>query len=165
MNPPTNPADILLAHDRWATGQVLDACARLSVAQLHTRFEIGLGSLHDTLVHVIGAMRLWADVLGLRPPRPWIEQASRRSAAELRVLYDEAAADLAAVAFAGPMDQPLQRERQGVVSTYTRGAVLTHVTTHGMHHRAQCLNMLRHLGVSPLPPSSVVEWSRAGGPV
>ena len=28
-----------------------------------------------------------------------------------------------------------------------------------MHHRAQCLNMLRQLGVTPLPPSSVAEWT------
>jgi len=27
-----------------------------------------------------------------------------------------------------------------------------------MHHRAQCLNMLRQLGVDPVPPSAVVEW-------
>jgi uncharacterized damage-inducible protein DinB len=31
-----------------------------------------------------------------------------------------------------------------------------------MHHRAQCLNMLRHLGVTPLPPSSVTEWDLMG---
>ena len=40
----------------------------------------------------------------------------------------------------------------------TRSAALLHVLTHGMHHRAQCLNMLRQLGVSPLPLSAVVEW-------
>jgi uncharacterized damage-inducible protein DinB len=34
--------------------------------------------------------------------------------------------------------------------------------THGMHHRAQCLNMLRRLGVQPLPPSSVAEWTWLG---
>ena len=42
--------------------------------------------------------------------------------------------------------------------TFARGAVLSHVMTHGMHHRAQCLNMLRHVGVDPVPPSSVLEW-------
>jgi len=40
--------------------------------------------------------------------------------------------------------------------------VITHVTTHGMHHRAQCLNMLRHVGVNPLPQSSVLQWMLAG---
>jgi uncharacterized damage-inducible protein DinB len=38
-----------------------------------------------------------------------------------------------------------------------RGAVLTHVTTHGMHHRAQCVNMLRQLGAD-IPLNSVIEW-------
>jgi uncharacterized damage-inducible protein DinB len=38
-----------------------------------------------------------------------------------------------------------------------------HVATHGMHHRAQCLNMLRQLGVNPLPPISVLEWILSTG--
>ncbi|MCH7793309.1 MAG: hypothetical protein IID31_13640, partial [Planctomycetes bacterium] len=42
--------------------------------------------------------------------------------------------------------------------SFTRGGVLTHVATHGMHHRAQCLNMFRSLGIAPLPPTSVLEW-------
>ena len=53
------------------------------------------------------------------------------------------------------------RVREGQVIRLTRAGVITQVTTHGMHHRAQCLNMLRHLGVKPLPPSSVIEWVRA----
>ncbi len=28
-----------------------------------------------------------------------------------------------------------------------------------LRHRAQCLNMFRQLGVDPLPPSAVVEWT------
>lgn len=160
-----DPADVLLAHDLWATSKLLDACEPLSHEQLHKRFEIGCGSLHDTVVHMVGAMRIWADVLGVRTPRPWIDEAPRRTVAELRTIVNEAAADLAACARSGPMDQQLTRERLGTVHTYSRGVVLTHVTTHGMHHRAQCLNMLRQLGVNPLPQSSVVEWSRAGCPL
>ncbi len=33
----------------------------------------------------------------------------------------------------------------GKTHRFALGAALVHVTTHGMHHRAQCLNMLRHL--------------------
>jgi uncharacterized damage-inducible protein DinB len=54
------------------------------------------------------------------------------------------------------------RKREDKTYTLTRGAVLMQVLTHGMHHRAQILNMLRRLGASPLPPSSVVEWAVAG---
>lgn len=40
----------------------------------------------------------------------------------------------------------------------TRGAV-THVTTHGA---SPGLNMLRQLGIMPLPPNSVTEWTWLG---
>jgi uncharacterized damage-inducible protein DinB len=33
-----------------------------------------------------------------------------------------------------------------------------------MHHRAQCINMLRQLGVTPLPNSSVADWMRSADP-
>ncbi len=59
---------------------------------------------------------------------------------------------------AHPLDQVLTPTRNGRTFTFARGAILTHVTTHAMHHRAQCLNMLRQLGVETLPPVAVVEW-------
>ena len=67
--PVANPLDILLAHNHWATRNMLDACRGLSEEQLHQRFEMGLGSVHDTVSHVIWAMRLWTDVLSGRPIR------------------------------------------------------------------------------------------------
>jgi uncharacterized damage-inducible protein DinB len=49
----------------------------------------------------------------------------------------------------------------GTPYRFTVGAMLVHVTTHGMHHRAQCLNMLRRLGVpgvsDRLPEIDVLE--------
>ena len=59
----SNPLDILLAHDHWATRQILDACAKLTPEQFHRRFEMGPGSLHDTVTHMLAAMRVWADLL------------------------------------------------------------------------------------------------------
>ena len=74
-------------------------------------------------------------------------------------LFDESADDFAKSVRGHPLDEIVSRERNGKMYSFTRGAVLTHVATHGMHHRAQCLNMLRKLGVAPLPPSSVMEWT------
>jgi uncharacterized damage-inducible protein DinB len=150
--------DILLAHDRWATEQIIEACAELTPEQFHQRFEMGPGSLHDTTTHILGAMRFWADLLAGREERPRLESA-QHTPAQLLALLDEIASDLAASAKARPLDQTVTRVRQGKTYIFTRGVVLTHVATHGMHHRAQCLNMLRHLGMKPLPPSSVTEWS------
>ncbi|MCL4210919.1 MAG: DinB family protein [Phycisphaeraceae bacterium] len=160
-NPPHNPIDILLDHNLWATRQVLDACAALSPEQFHRRFEMGVGSLHDTARHILGAMRVWTDLLAGRAYRPRLEDGPQLAISELIALLDDAAADLKRHAHAHPLDGTVTRERGGRSYTFTRGAVLTHVATHGMHHRAQMLNMLRHLGVSVLPQSSVVEWCRA----
>lgn len=161
--PEAEPIQILLLHDRWATAQVLNACAALSADQFHQRFDIGPGSLHDTLTHVVGAMRTWTDTLAGGEPRPRLEtDGQRRTPEQIRALLEESRAELAAEA-GRPLDEMVTRRlRDGRTVTLNRVSVLVHVATHGMHHRAQCLNMLRHLGVSPLPPSSVTEWTFLG---
>ena len=149
----SDPLELLLRHDAWATREVLRACAGLSDAAWHRRFPMGPGSLHDTLTHVVGAMLRWADRID-GPPlsvRPSIEDGSRRSPAELEALLERAAADLAARA-ARARRRGLATELAvtlgGETHRFTLGAMLVHVTTHGTHHRAQCLNMLRQLGAS-----------------
>ncbi len=159
--PMSNPFDILLAHDKWATGQIINACVPLSPEQFHRKFEMGPGSLHNTTLHVLSAMRLWTDVLNEREIRPHFDPNASPQTPEAQLkLLDEIADNFAATARNFPLDGLIKRERGGKMYTFARGAVVTHVTTHGMHHRAQCLNMLRHVGVTPLPPSSVIEWVR-----
>lgn len=154
----SNPADILLAHNIWANRHLIDACGGLSDEQLHRRFEMGPGSLHDSLAHIAGAQRGWATMLAGAPRQPRVEQGGAYTVDQLRTLLDESAQELADALAAHPLDEIAKTERDGKQYAFARGGVLTHVTTHGMHHRAQCLNMLRHLGVDPLPHSSVVEW-------
>jgi uncharacterized damage-inducible protein DinB len=162
--PESDPLQILLTHDRWATAQLLDACAKLTADQFHRRFDIGPGSLHDTLTHVVGVVRALTDTLAGQGPRPRLEDdGQRRTPEQLRALLDEASQQFQAEARRRPLDETVSRRtKDGRMLRMTRGAVLAHVTTHGMHHRAQCLNMLRQLGVKPLPPSSVAEWTWTG---
>lgn len=135
---------------------------------------MGPGSLHDTLAHVIGAMRRWADRLTQRAIRPAIDNPPRnvgmpsdyriRTPDDLITLLDAAAADLAAITHdiqqpAGPgLESEITFALDNTTFRATRGAALVHVTTHGTHHRAQCLNMLRRLGVTHLPELTVVDW-------
>ena len=162
--PKSDPIDVLLTHNRWATRNLLEACAALSAEQFHQTFEMGPGSLHDTATHILGAMRGWGDMLAGREQRPRLE-GPKRTPQQLLELLDEISDDLEASAGAHPTDELVTGSRGGRSFTFTRGGVLTHVTTHGMHHRAQCLNMLRQLGVDPLPPSAVVEWILMADPV
>jgi uncharacterized damage-inducible protein DinB len=161
--PQSDPLQILLLHDRWATGQLLDACEPLAPEQFHRRFEIGPGSLHDTFEHMLDATGVWIDTLAGDAPRPSLEVVgTRRTVAEFRVLLEATCRELDVEAARLPLDAIVTRVRHGKTFHFTRAAILTHVATHGVHHRAQCLNMLRQLGVKPLPPSSVTEWTRMG---
>lgn len=159
--PESDLLQILLSHDRWATRNMLDACARLTPDQLHRRFDMGPGSLHDTLTHIIGAMRAWTESLAGHEPRPRIDtDGQQRTVEQLHALLEETAGAFAVEARRRPHDEMVSRTtRDGRIVRMTRAAVLAQIVTHGMHHRAQCLNMLRQLGVSPLPPSSVAEWT------
>lgn len=162
----TNPPDVLLAHNRWANAQLIDACEDLTVEQFHQQFDMGCGSLHDTITHILAAMRAWTDVLHEREVRMRLE-GERRSLDQLRTLAEEIADAFDAATKLGPHDGVVRPERGGRTFPFSRGGILTHVTTHGVHHRAQCLNMLRQLGVEPekLPNPAVLQWMIHADPV
>jgi uncharacterized damage-inducible protein DinB len=158
--PSSDYLEILFGYDRWATGEILKACEQLSDDQFHRRFEIGPGSLHDTTTHILGAMRLWTQVMGgVNPPQRLDQDGVKRKPAELVQLLDAITGDFAREAHRLAPSETVTRVRDGKSMQFTRGTVLMQVMTHGAHHRAQCLNMLRQTGLKPLPKSSVVEWT------
>ncbi len=161
----TGVFDRLLGHNQWATRLLLERCRTLTPAQFTQRFDIGPGSLHDTLTHIVGAMRRWADRIEERPLRDTIEKPrTPRPPAELISLLDDAARDLKSVAHRiaeeDRIDERFQVTFAGVPKSLvlTRGTALVHVVTHGVHHRAQCLNMLRGLGLDDLPDVDAIDW-------
>lgn len=158
-----DPTFVLLSTNHWANENILESCRALTGEQFHQRFEMGLGSLHDSMLHILSAMKGWGDLLAQR------EQGERMSGDhsidQMLDLNTKLTSDLEDSAKNHPNDELVTGERGGRSFTFARGAVLTHVTTHGMHHRAQCLNMLRHLDVETQPQSSVVEWMLAGNSV
>jgi len=81
---------------------------------------------------------------------------------------DRAAADLASVARAvarrGGWDERWIDTLDRPPAEKTYGGGIAHVITHGMHHRAQLLYMLRRLGVEGLPEGDVLSWERQAGP-
>ena len=113
---------------------------------------------------VLSATRTWTDSLAARPQRPRPDaDGQRRTVEQLLRLLDDARGDLLTEARRRPLAEVVVRQlRDGRTVELSRAAVVTQVTTHGMHHRAQCLNMLRQLGVTPLPASSVADWTWLG---
>jgi len=170
----SDPFDILLGHNRWANRELLVRCRGLSEAEFHQRFDIGPGSLHDTLTHIIGATFRWADRISGATLRPSIEgrppgeptPMTRRPVEELIQLNDQASTDFANTVAASRTKLAEVRDWTfgGDTHRFTVAAAIIHVTNHGMHHRAQCMNMLRHLGKPVNADLDELEWQVAGEP-
>ena len=169
-----DPYDILLGHNRWAIRTLLEHCKPLTDAEFHKPFNIGPGTLHDTLTHSIGAILRWSDRIDSRPLRPSIEgrkpgeatPMTRRTPDQLIQLNDEACRDFADVVRRSRLKLAEVREWKFGDEThrFTVAAAIIHVTNHGMHHRAQCMNMLKQLGRPVKADLDELEWQVAGEP-
>ncbi len=155
-NAPTDPARVLIAHNHWANEQFYSACAKLSNEQFHQSFDLGVGSLHENLIHILSWTRIWTDVMNEEKSRPNLEAKEKiYTIADLQHLNTIVSAEFETAAMCNSFDDILRPNKSLV---FTRGGLVSHVTTHAVHHRAQCLSMFRQLGVKKLPKSSVYEW-------
>lgn len=150
--------DRLLEHDAWTTRQLLLLCRNLSDEQLDRDFDIAHRTVRRTLVHIIYNLEAWSDCLSGRPLRA----IQGESIAELIARLDRAAAEFAEiarrVAARSGWDEQWVDPLDAAQRSY--GGTIAHVITHGMHHRAQLLYMLRRLGVTDLPEGDVLSWEQ-----
>lgn len=176
----SDPYDILLEHNLWATRDLLVLARKLTPEQFVQPFKIGLAEksgLHGLLTHIISVMGRWSDRIAGRPPRLPLEpawagyagavDARIRTPEELDAILETNHRDLAALA-------PAIRAEPGRIvridfgasqPVFTASALLLHALTHGHYHRAQAVNVLRQLhvaGVSDkLPDLAITAWQTA----
>jgi uncharacterized damage-inducible protein DinB len=150
--------DRLLGHDAWTTRQLLLICQRLGDEELDREFDIAHRTVRATSVHIVRNIEVWTDLMAGRPVRA----KGGTTVAALIERLDRAAADLAAVARPiakrGEWDERWLDVLDDPPREKTYGGAIAHVVTHGMHHRAQLLYMLRRLGVERLPEGDVLSW-------
>lgn len=152
MMTPTHCLRFTLAHHAWAISRLLDECERLTPEQFDRELGIGPGSLRVNIAHTLEAMLFFADNFA---GRDYIEPADlatlSASITGLRTLLDRAGAALRSSMLAaaerglGPTTH-WPNAPQGVMST---PAAIAQVFDHAIAHRAQCINMLKRLGVPP----------------
>ena len=138
-------------HRHWVRNKLLTASRGLTNDGLRKSFEIGIGSVLGTFVHLYGAETVWINVLENKNlealERDW-ELLDRRWSAWLSNVKEE------------DLDQVAERIREGKSFLTTVMDVLIHVNTHQHYHAAQIVNMLRHLGVKPPPACDFIVMAR-----
>ena len=154
--------DRLLGHDEWTTGELLRRCAGLTESQMRQQFDVGVGSLHKTLVHMIADVRIWTDLMSIGSTDG---ATSTWNTLDLASLTDAHVTTYAAFAEVARRVQAENRindiwadSSDDPPAAKTFGGVILHVITHNMHHRAQMLNMLSRLGLKDLPEGDLLSW-------
>ncbi len=154
--------DRLLAHDAWTTRQLLERCRELDAVALQQPFDIGHGTLAETLYHMIDNVRTWTDLMSGAPiPRDETTHPER-FVDDLIAWHETASADFAALARRirdeGRLDELWIDVLAEPPAALSYGGAIAHVITHNMHHRAEVLHMLQRLGIRDLPEGDVLSW-------
>jgi uncharacterized damage-inducible protein DinB len=158
-----------IAHDlhawlRWCTDRSVAAARTLTPDELHRPFDMGLGSVFGTLLHLYGAESLWIRVLDgtleANAAMPTREQMPTLDSfcsdwPRVRAQWDRylAAADDAELA------RVVVRVREGREFRQRAIDAIVQVPTHALYHNAQLSSMFRQMG-KQLPDSSYILWAR-----
>jgi uncharacterized damage-inducible protein DinB len=150
-------------HHNWATLRLLDACAALTPEQLAATATGTMGSIIDTLRHLVGAdtSYLWVLAGGPEPVDP---DEQRLDVAALRAEMERAGAGWAAY-LAADLDpeQIIVRHRDDGSETRTPlGLRLAQVVHHGTDHRSHVATILTTLGIEP-PAMDVWDYAVSVG--
>jgi uncharacterized damage-inducible protein DinB len=155
--------DRYLRYEAWTCRYFLERCRELYPAQLHQRFDLGHGTVHDTVAHVIGNLETWTDLLRARPVRH-LHLADTADGYLQR--FDAAMSDFADRAHElvaeGRLDDTYLDVLDNPPSSKTFGGTLLHVLTHTTVHRWELQHMLQRLGLTGLIEGDALGWERHG---
>lgn len=155
MHDPLRTYDYLVL----ARAKVFDWVRPLTPEQYTQTFPIGLGSLARTLTHVMICEWLYVQRIQGLPVPPYaqwpIQDENPPPFATLEAEWKlQAARTRAALAAARAKNwtTPIEyhtKEDDGtpIIITASPSDIFTQLALHEVHHRAQAMNMLRHLGV------------------
>jgi uncharacterized damage-inducible protein DinB len=157
MRDENDPVTMLLEYDHGCTDKLAGKIELLYQADLVRRFPIGHLTLHASFYHLVTIAEKWTDrsrpiptgVIGKTYPGP-----DRIAVKELRERYRVAARQMMVNISALHSTSDCMRDYDWEIKRNH----LIHIITHGMHHRAQIINMLTQLGVT-----NIIEGGDFGG--
>ncbi|MEI7768510.1 MAG: DinB family protein [Chloroflexales bacterium] len=143
----------LYAYGVWVNQRLLDAAAALTDAQFTQRVLPGFGSVHLTLVHILGAEALWfARWQGLSPTT-MLAPSDLPTLPTIRARWAEVSdaqrANLAGLDEAALSATVQWRNMRGQAYALPRWQVILHAANHATHHRSEVAAMLTELGHEP----------------
>ncbi len=154
---------LLHAFNSWASNRVFDAVERMPETDVARDMKTSHGSIHATLVHLVGAEKMWLSRWLGTPDRSFLNPREVPTMADLRAVWEQVGLETAR--FVGTMnDRKLQETftmstAKGESFVHSYGQAFQHVVDHGTYHRGQVVAMMRQLGVTP-PSTGLIMFYR-----
>ena len=143
----------LAEYETWCNTRLLEAAAALSHDQLYQPFSIGFGTVHATLFHTVQVFAAWSTQTQPQPAGPAFTDYDAQATLAHLTAWNQTLAE----AWLNAIDQS---HAGAVLHQDQRLDRVFHLVTHGTHHRSQCLNMFRRLGIDPpYEPGDFGGWS------
>lgn len=152
MNPSKTYDYLVLARRR-----ILDWVRLLTPEQYTRRFPIGLGSLARTLTHIMSSESYYVErMIGhdVPPHDQWpIRDEDPPAFAILDAAWDEQATRTRAAIgsirdWTSELEYEVSIDGVPTIINASPADIFTQLVLHEVHHRAQAMNMLRHLGIA-----------------
>lgn len=134
----------------WAMKRVFDESSVLSDKHLDQPIDLGTGTLRKNLRHILDAERWWVANWA-QDRSPFLRDEEPSSLADIRQCYEQTSVARKGVVAA--LDETsAQRiiyiEAGGPSTCFLVLESMLQLCCHGTHHRSQCVNMLRQLGIT-----------------
>ena len=157
----------LYAFNAWARARMLDAVGHLDEAAYRRDLGSSFGSVHSTLVHILGAEEIWLSRWCGQTPAALISPDAFGSFGEVRQRWDGLEATLRGF-LAGLTDEGIlrvirYRDTRGNDHATPLWQMMQHVVNHSAYHPGQIATMLRQLGAKPAPTDLIVYYRECVG--
>ncbi len=143
----------LFEYGVWVNQRLLESAEVLTTEQFTQKVLPGFGSVHLTLVHLVGAEVLWFARWQGQSPKTILSPGDLPGVPAMRnrwsELIDERRAYFATVAETDLDTHVNWTYMRGQAFTLPRWQVILHCANHSTHHRSEIAAMLTELGHEP----------------
>ena len=153
----------LHAYNSWADNRIFDALAQLPEEQYLQDLKNSHGGIHTTLIHLVGAERVWLERWQGGEISPFLSTLGLKTLAEVKTIWEKVGYDTAKW-LSSMTDKKLNetftmKTQKGDAFTHVYWQAFQHLVNHSSYHRGQIVTMLRQLGAKP-PTTDLILFYR-----
>jgi len=154
---------LLHAFNSWADNRIIDAVMAMPAEKVMQDMKSSHGSIHGTLVHLVGAEKMWLSRWWGKPDAAFLSAAEVPTVDAVKNTWIAVGFELAK--FLGTLsDRKLQdtftmKTLKGDTYTHTYWQAFQHMVDHCSYHRGQIVCMMRQQGVAP-PSTGLINFYR-----